>query len=222
MIERNVLEWRLDPTSDARDHRAAATDTVIVTCQEGYTSSLAAAALQDLGLRATDLAGGFQAWQAAGLPTRGWWPSGRLRLSQPGRGLDVGHPGRVPRGELGDDLGPFRTEVGRLAWIGDQVREPDAVARIGVLRRARSPSAIGDDPSVELSFQRPARNGPGGTRCPSAVRHARYVRDPATVLPLLIRRLRARGRAGPGRRRPRRRMPPHPRQRAATGTGPSS
>jgi rhodanese-related sulfurtransferase len=71
VIERNVLEWRLDPRSDARLSFAGSYDLeVIVTCQEGYTSSLAAAALQDLGLRrATDLAGGFAAWQAAGLPT---------------------------------------------------------------------------------------------------------------------------------------------------------
>jgi rhodanese-related sulfurtransferase len=70
-IERNVLEWRLDPRSDARLSFADRYDlAVIVTCQEGYTSSLAAAALQDLGLhRATDLAGGFAAWRAAGLPT---------------------------------------------------------------------------------------------------------------------------------------------------------
>ena len=72
IIERNVLEWRLDPRSDARLPFADSYDLeVIVTCQEGYTSSLAAAALQDLGLhRATDLAGGFAAWQAAGLPTK--------------------------------------------------------------------------------------------------------------------------------------------------------
>ncbi|MGX6604365.1 rhodanese-like domain-containing protein [Micromonosporaceae bacterium Da 78-11] len=71
IIERNVLEWRLDPRSDARLSFADSYDLeVIVTCQEGYTSSLAAAALQELGLhRATDLAGGFAAWQAAGLPT---------------------------------------------------------------------------------------------------------------------------------------------------------
>lgn len=71
VIERNVLEWRLDPRSDARLDFADGYDLeVIVTCQEGYTSSLAAAALQDLGLhRATDLAGGFAAWRAAGLPT---------------------------------------------------------------------------------------------------------------------------------------------------------
>jgi len=70
VIERNVLEWRLDPRSDARLPFADSYDLeVIVTCQEGYTSSLAAAALQDLGLhRATDLAGGFAAWRAAGLP----------------------------------------------------------------------------------------------------------------------------------------------------------
>jgi len=70
VIERNVLEWRLDPRSDARLAFTRYDLEVIVTCQEGYTSSLAAAALQDLGLlRATDLDGGFKAWQAAGLPT---------------------------------------------------------------------------------------------------------------------------------------------------------
>jgi rhodanese-related sulfurtransferase len=73
VIERNVLEWRLDPRSDARLGFAGSYDLeVIVTCQEGYTSSLAAASLQDLGLhRATDLEGGFAAWRAAGLPTIG-------------------------------------------------------------------------------------------------------------------------------------------------------
>nr|WP_084298323.1 rhodanese-like domain-containing protein [Actinoplanes friuliensis] len=70
VIERNVLEWRLDPRSDARLSFTRYDLEVIVTCQEGYTSSLAAAALQDLGLlRATDLDGGFKAWQEAGLPT---------------------------------------------------------------------------------------------------------------------------------------------------------
>jgi rhodanese-related sulfurtransferase len=71
VIERNVLEWRLDPRSDARLPFANSYDlAVVVTCQEGYTSSLAAASLQDLGLcRATDLAGGFAAWEEAGLPT---------------------------------------------------------------------------------------------------------------------------------------------------------
>ena len=70
VIERNHLEWRLDPASDAR---IPAGDRPrrrwIVFCSEGYSSSLAAASLQDLGLRnATDLAGGFRAWKAAGLP----------------------------------------------------------------------------------------------------------------------------------------------------------
>jgi rhodanese-related sulfurtransferase len=71
VVERNHLEWRLDPGSDARlpwvtgyDHR------IIVICREGYTSSLAAAALHDLGLhRATDVIGGFLAWTEAGLPS---------------------------------------------------------------------------------------------------------------------------------------------------------
>jgi rhodanese-related sulfurtransferase len=71
VVERNVLEWRFDPRSDARLAMADRYDLpVVVVCQEGYTSSLAAAALQRLGLhRATDLTGGFAAWQAAGLPT---------------------------------------------------------------------------------------------------------------------------------------------------------
>jgi rhodanese-related sulfurtransferase len=71
VIERNHLEWRLDPASSA--HISAATDhdvEVIIACQEGYSSSLAAAALIDLGLhKSADLTGGFVAWQAAGLPT---------------------------------------------------------------------------------------------------------------------------------------------------------
>ena len=69
VIERNVLEWRLDPASSARLPVAGYDLRVIVFCSEGYTSSLAAAALQELGLHgATDLDGGFRAWQGAGLP----------------------------------------------------------------------------------------------------------------------------------------------------------
>ena len=68
-IERNVLEWRLDPTSDARLAIAVDHDVEwIVICSEGYTSSLAAASLKLLGLhRSTDLVGGYQALKAAGL-----------------------------------------------------------------------------------------------------------------------------------------------------------
>ncbi|MBC3189831.1 sulfurtransferase [Pseudonocardia sp. C8] len=71
VIERNHLEWRLDPASDARIPQATDHDaTWVLFCSEGYSSSLAAASLQDLGLhRATDLDGGFRAWAAAGLPT---------------------------------------------------------------------------------------------------------------------------------------------------------
>lgn len=71
VIERNHLEWRLDPASAARLPWVTGYDLrPIVFCMEGYTSSLAAAALQDLGLaHATDVAGGYLAWQAHGLPT---------------------------------------------------------------------------------------------------------------------------------------------------------
>jgi rhodanese-related sulfurtransferase len=72
VIERTVMEWRLDPASPSRI--AQATDhqvRVIVVCSEGYSSSLAAASLQDLGLvNATDVIGGFEAWKAAGLPVQ--------------------------------------------------------------------------------------------------------------------------------------------------------
>ncbi|BBZ03067.1 sulfurtransferase [Mycolicibacterium chitae] len=66
VIERNVLEWRCDPTSDARIPQAVDDDVEwVVLCSEGYTSSLAAAALQDLGLhRATDVIGGYHALTA--------------------------------------------------------------------------------------------------------------------------------------------------------------
>jgi rhodanese-related sulfurtransferase len=72
LVERNVLEWRFDPRSPARLPEATGYDAqLIIMCSEGYASSLAAASLQDLGLRnATDLIGGFVAWARAGLPVK--------------------------------------------------------------------------------------------------------------------------------------------------------
>ena len=69
VIERNVLEWRCDPTSDARLPEAVGDDVEwVILCSEGYTSSLAAAALLDLGLhRATDVVGGYQALKTTGV-----------------------------------------------------------------------------------------------------------------------------------------------------------
>ncbi|HEY8545790.1 MAG TPA: rhodanese-like domain-containing protein, partial [Acidimicrobiales bacterium] len=65
VVERNVLEWRLDPTSPWRLPEVTDHDQqIVVVCDEGYASSLAAASLQSLGLRnATDLDGGYQAWR---------------------------------------------------------------------------------------------------------------------------------------------------------------
>ncbi|MEE1772632.1 rhodanese-like domain-containing protein [Streptomyces sp. JV185] len=70
VVERNELEWRLDPWGSHRVPQAVSHDLrIVVVCNEGYASSLAAASLRQLGLdRATDLIGGFQAWRAAGLP----------------------------------------------------------------------------------------------------------------------------------------------------------
>ncbi|CAL9276575.1 MULTISPECIES: rhodanese-like domain-containing protein [Streptomyces] len=73
VVERNELEWRLDPQGSHRLPEATGHDLrVVVVCDEGYASSLAAESLHRLGLRrATDLIGGFQAWRAAGLPVEG-------------------------------------------------------------------------------------------------------------------------------------------------------
>lgn len=69
IVERNHLEWRLHPASDARLPHAAEGQRWVVICSEGYTSSLAADALNSIGVPATDVDGGFLAWAAAGLPT---------------------------------------------------------------------------------------------------------------------------------------------------------
>lgn len=69
-FERNVLEWRMDPGAEGHDPRVCGLDDeVLLLCDGGYQSSLAAAVLRDLGYtRAGDVEGGFQAWRAAGLP----------------------------------------------------------------------------------------------------------------------------------------------------------
>ncbi|HXW81485.1 MAG TPA: rhodanese-like domain-containing protein [Acidimicrobiales bacterium] len=79
VIERNVLEWRLDPTSPHHHDKITRPDQdIVVLCQAGYASSLAAWSLRQLGLsKATDLEGGYEAWLEAGLPTT-LNPSGRL------------------------------------------------------------------------------------------------------------------------------------------------
>ena len=70
VVDRNVLEWRLDPTSPHRLPIVTSADIrFIIVCNEGYSSSLAAATLHELGLRsATDLVGGFQAWRTLSAP----------------------------------------------------------------------------------------------------------------------------------------------------------
>ncbi|HLQ56954.1 MAG TPA: rhodanese-like domain-containing protein [Streptosporangiaceae bacterium] len=89
VIERNHLEWRCDPSSPGRVREAVSHEvTWIICCDEGYSSSLAAATLQALGLRkATDLIGGFRAWRAAGLPVATPGQPSRPRLPRP---CDIG------------------------------------------------------------------------------------------------------------------------------------
>ncbi|MFF2572765.1 rhodanese-like domain-containing protein [Streptomyces sp. NPDC058084] len=83
IVERNELEWRLDPLGSHRVPEADSHDLrVVVLCNEGYASSLAAASLHQLGLRrATDLVGGFQAWRAVGLPVL--LPANREPVQEP-------------------------------------------------------------------------------------------------------------------------------------------
>jgi rhodanese-related sulfurtransferase len=90
LIERVHLEWRLDPTSEARIPQAVDHDIAwIVICDEGYSSSLAAASLRSLGLhKATDVIGGFRAWRAAGLPVTGRASDGGSQPTGP-----AAHPG---------------------------------------------------------------------------------------------------------------------------------
>lgn len=79
VIERNHLEWRLHPASSARLPQARAGQQWIVICSEGYTSSLAADALNSIGVLATDVVGGFLAWRRAGLPSvPGWTPADQI------------------------------------------------------------------------------------------------------------------------------------------------
>jgi rhodanese-related sulfurtransferase len=69
VVPRNVLEWRLDPGSEHRDDELARRDRrVIVICNEGYQSSLAAATVRRFGIDSADVIGGFKAWRDAGLP----------------------------------------------------------------------------------------------------------------------------------------------------------
>ena len=78
VMNRNVVEWRVDPTSGWEDPAVVArTGPVIVMCDEGFASSLAAATLVDLGIEdAADMIGGYQAWKEAGLPTEPAPPPG--------------------------------------------------------------------------------------------------------------------------------------------------
>jgi rhodanese-related sulfurtransferase len=96
VIERNVLEWRCDPTSDARVPEAVGDDVEwVIVCSKGYTSSLAAAALLDLGLhRATDVVGGYHALAAAGVLGQLVGTSTGPRPPQPAVLADTGTAGQ--------------------------------------------------------------------------------------------------------------------------------
>lgn len=94
VVERNELEWRLDPQGSHRAPEATSHDLrVVVVCNEGYASSLAAVSLRRLGLhRATDLVGGFQAWKAAGFPVIPSGTGSAPRQNTPGQNAPCQSP----------------------------------------------------------------------------------------------------------------------------------
>jgi rhodanese-related sulfurtransferase/DNA-binding winged helix-turn-helix (wHTH) protein len=163
ILERNVLEWRLDPTSpwrieEAVDHGLRA----IVICPEGYVSSLAAAGLHDVGLhRATDVVGGFEAWREAGCPVvRSVTMAGSYVAEAPGAiGLDPARQRMVVDG--------LPVALTRLEY-----RLMDELLRANgrVVSRDELRSAIGDWPgsrsrSVDLHIHRIRRKlGPSAAR----------------------------------------------------------
>jgi rhodanese-related sulfurtransferase len=102
IIERNVLEWRFDPTSDARLPLADYELQVILICQEGYASSLAAASLQDLGsiarrMSSADMQPGVNCCKSFRTPVRQNVPSGRTRMGRfDGRAARTCRAGQIP------------------------------------------------------------------------------------------------------------------------------
>lgn len=92
IVERNHLEWRLDPTSSSRLPAAVPGQRWVVICSQGYTSSLAAAVLLSIGVPASDVIGGFEQWRAAGLPVMPG-PTRTGRVAGSGPLLDLGDLG---------------------------------------------------------------------------------------------------------------------------------
>jgi flavin reductase (DIM6/NTAB) family NADH-FMN oxidoreductase RutF/rhodanese-related sulfurtransferase len=121
VVERHVLEWRLDPTGPDRLPLAHRDLHVIVLDDEGTTSSLAAAALQDVGVhRATDVVGGYQAWRAAGLPTSGG-PPAALRDDEVGSAVNAFASGIVVVSAVDGDGRPIGVAVRSfMALSGDE------------------------------------------------------------------------------------------------------
>lgn len=110
VIDRNVLEWRLDPASGSRLPIARYGLPVVILCNQGYSSSLAAATLRDLGVtRATDVVGGFTAWRAAGLPVS--------RLVETGGGARAVETGGGPR--AAEPRAAARADAAAAAATGD-------------------------------------------------------------------------------------------------------
>lgn len=126
VIDRNVLEWRLDPTSPHRIPEATGPDLeIVLVCNEGYASSIAAASLQRLGLhRATDLDGGYQAIVKAGSPT--------AEPANPGS-ADRSHPrNQLEHGAGGIGGGGQATVRGAFGRLDDRAAQLDDLGQGGV------------------------------------------------------------------------------------------
>ena len=147
-IARNVLEWRCDPAGSNRDERVAdPARRLIVMCDAGYQSSLAAAILHDLGHdRATDLDGGFQAWRAAGLPVEPLEQDGdETRLIQPRGGRSSGRARWTPSATCTTccrpTVGPSCAGTTRSAWPSSSSAGPSAARASRRSPRTRQPAA---------------------------------------------------------------------------------
>jgi taurine dioxygenase len=146
VIDRNVLEWRIDPNGSHRDARVATDRPIVVFCQQGYASSLAVAALVDLGVDDVhDLAGGFDAWQSAGLPIDGGPPAPSIAIDPVTATIGAEVRGVALAALTDDDLGAVRDALLRHRVVFGREQHLTAVQLTAFARRFGQPIDDGGD-----------------------------------------------------------------------------
>jgi taurine dioxygenase len=144
VIDRNVLEWRIDPNGSHRDSRVATDRPLVVFCQQGYASSLAVAALVDIGVGDVhDLAGGFDAWRTAGLPIDGGSPASSVAIEPVTATIGAEVRGVALATITDDDVAAMRGALlrHRVVFVRDQHLTPVQLAAF-----ARRFAELIDDP----------------------------------------------------------------------------